>query len=334
MGVILMPFALIFRFISKIRVWSYNAKILKSFSLNKPVISVGNITAGGTGKTPFVHFLITQLEEKNLRVGLLTRGYGRSSTEILSVQGDSKSKDVGDEPLWLKIKHPKLQAVVGGDRVAAAGKLSDVDVIILDDGMQHLKIKRDLEITLIDVTAKDSDYWPLPAGRGREDFSALGRSDMVILTKTNLASPERVDEIADKVFKFGVMEVMESETTIESIVNLKTGESAAISGKKCFLVSGIAKPEGFETLVKEAGAEVVFHEKKGDHARINEKEITEFMKMAATRKADMILTTEKDAVKWKEITRETPIPVYILITRMTFNTEIPHFYDLASYNFH
>ncbi len=346
MKFLLAPFAFIFGVIARLRITLYDRGYLKSMKLAKPVISVGNITVGGTGKTPFVDILLTQLESENKKVGVLTRGYGRKSSAILKVEIDSDPHMVGDEPLWQKRRHPHVDIVVGADRVAASKLLSDVDVIILEDGMQHLKIQRDLEITLVDSTQADSDYKYLPQGRARENWNALNRSDVVAITKVNFTTEERADLLLDRVIEFGVWEILESQTVFECLWNLTDGSAVSeiLRGKKVLLCSGIARPENFENLVKIEGAFVIDHIKLEDHAHFGDdaKQVNKFLEnlqaKAKLKKADMILVTEKDGVKLGLgiAYAESPdlgIPIYVVSTKMTFSQELPSFYELATYNF-
>jgi tetraacyldisaccharide 4'-kinase len=333
MTILLLPFTWLFALITNVRRYFYESGLFKSNKLSKLVISVGNLTVGGTGKTPFVDVLLTQFESKNLKVGVLSRGYGRSSSEILEVKLDSKTSDVGDEPLWLKKRHPQSQIIVGANRVKASEKLSEVNVIILEDGFQHFQIERDFDIVLVDTTLSKKRQALLPAGRSRESWKSISRADSVILTKTNFTLEDRVDELADMVFNEGVLDVLESQTVFKNCMHLMTGEPMVISDKKVFLCSAIATPENFEKTVKSTGAQILKHSALKDHAGIGAKEISNILNEAKKVKADLILITEKDAVKWKEASPASlDLPIGVVSTEMIFSPPLPEYYDLAIHN--
>jgi len=333
MKIFLAPFGLVYSFFVSIRNSFYARGIFKTKKLSKPVISVGNLTVGGTGKTPFVDILLTELESKNLKACVLTRGYGRKSSNAVLITENTKIKDGGDEPVWLFQNHPSTKIVVDSDRVAGSKMAGDVDVFILDDGMQHLEVHRDFEVTLIDVTRPLEDYHPLPWGLARENWSALRRSDIVILTRVNLATDEQVDSVVDQVLKQGVMDVIESSIHIEDCLSLETGEPIETTHKKVALVSAIGNPDSFEALVKTLDVQIVDHEKQVDHAAFINKKIQSLVARAKVRGADLILITEKDAVKWKEAgTTAYEIPVAYVVTKLSFNPELPSIYDLATHS--
>jgi len=147
---------------------AYRRGWLHAVSVGVPVIVVGNITAGGSGKTPLVIWLVNWLRSQGYRPGVVSRGYGGTARGCVEVQADSPPAQVGDEPVLIRLK-TDAPVVVGRDRVAAARMLlechSDVDVIVSDDGLQHYRLRRDIELAVIDATTGLGNGWPLPAGR-------------------------------------------------------------------------------------------------------------------------------------------------------------------------
>lgn len=330
---LLMPLSWIFGWLVAIREFLYAKKIFKQAKLDCPVISVGNLTVGGTGKTPFVDVLIKNLRDKGVTVGVLSRGYGRKSTDIVEVTVAMDPAICGDEPLWLKQNNPDTQIIVGANRVEAAKLLVNPQVIVLDDGMQHLQVHRDLEITLIDTSKPASHYRLLPWGRAREPLSALRRSDFAILTKINLGNSQFLEEIVDRVFDEGVLDVLESQTVFDTCYDLKSRRVIDIQGKKTFLMSGIANPASFEETVKSQKVQIVRHHRLPDHAEINETLAKQIMDEA--KGCDLILMTEKDAIKWSRLENlPTALAVGVVRTQMIFNPELPSFYDLVSHSNH
>lgn len=337
----LFPIGLFYKWAHGIRRGLYRFGILRAATLSKPVISVGNVSVGGTGKTPFVDEILTQLESRGLKVCVLTRGYGRGSRETIIVEGGNPpdSTEIGDEPRWLAERHPLVKIAVGSDRLAAAKIAGDADVYILDDGLQHLKLHRDLEITLVDATRPPEHYRPFPWGYGRDDFSILRRSDLVVLTRSNQASVENLDCIADRIFGNGASDVIESNIEVRSIYDVAGGPEKKkpadfLTGKKILLVSAVGNPESFETLVQELKCEVAGHDKKRDHFSYTAADVAAIEKQAVRLQASVIVTTEKDCVKLKSLVKENKIPWVAIAVKMTFDPELPDVYDLVSHSSH
>jgi 3-deoxy-D-manno-octulosonic-acid transferase/tetraacyldisaccharide-1-P 4'-kinase len=194
--VILLPLTLLYLIGYRFWILLYQLKILKKSSLNTFVISVGNITTGGTGKTPFVQFLASQLQQKGKKVAILTRGYRRNSSNHLTIQPfndltDISPDEVGDEPFLLSKNTNGIPVVVGKNRVNSGLKAKQefgTDIFILDDGFQYQRLNRDLNIVLIDNTDPFGNGHLLPGGRLREPISSLKRADLFILTRTDIVS--------------------------------------------------------------------------------------------------------------------------------------------------
>lgn len=304
--------------------------------LPRPVISIGNITVGGTGKTAVVDHLLYDFESKGLKVCVLTRGYGRTSKEDILISSEHTASQVGDEPLWLFQRHPNTKILVSSNRAEAALKIKDVDLFLMDDGFQHYELKKDFEVVLLDATRPDWHYELLPQGFARVPWKHLQRADLVVITRSNQVDDARVDEIVDRVYKTGVMDVSLSFIDFSQCMDLLGQSEFSITGKKCFLVSGIANPGSFEALTKQSGANVVRHVKEMDHAQYNSSKIAQYFEQAKKLQADLILITEKDAVKWREILKDTlsfPIPVGVSLTQLTFDPGLEGLVDAATHNF-
>ena len=179
-----------------IRNFFYKTKILSTKSLNCKVISIGNITVGGAGKTPTVEYLSNLLQSKGHNVGIISRGYKRKSKSTLVVtDGKNKPKSwehVGDEPFLLAHKLENIPIVVGTSRYKAGCMMIEKfhpDVILIDDGFQHLSLHRDLDIVLVNSKDKRSDHKLIPSGKLREPISNLTKADLIIITKSNIHTP-------------------------------------------------------------------------------------------------------------------------------------------------
>jgi tetraacyldisaccharide 4'-kinase len=196
---LLSPLAALFAAASWLRRLAYRRGWLTAISVGVPVIIVGNITAGGSGKTPLVIWLVNWLREQGYRPGVVSRGYGGTARGCVGVQPDSDPAEVGDEPLLIRVK-TGAPVVVGRDRVAAARTLlarhPGVDVIVSDDGLQHYRLQRDIELAVIDASSGLGNGWPLPAGPLREPRSRLGSVDAVIQVVRGAAQPRTYPPVA------------------------------------------------------------------------------------------------------------------------------------------
>lgn len=189
--VLLLPFALLFSVLSGLRRLAYRRGWLKTIAVGVPVVIVGNITAGGSGKTPLVIWLVNWLREQGYRPGVVSRGYGGTARTCVDVQPDSSAAEVGDEPVLIRTL-TDAPVVVGRDRVAAAQRLiaqHQVNIIVADDGLQHYRLHRDIELAVIDAVAGLGNAWPLPAGPLREPPARLKQVDAVIQVIRGAAQP-------------------------------------------------------------------------------------------------------------------------------------------------
>jgi tetraacyldisaccharide 4'-kinase len=229
---------------------------------------------------------------------------------------------------------------VGKNRIESAKHIGNCSVVILEDGFQHLAIKRDLNIALVDATQDPLDYFTIPLGRARECFSAITRAQVIILTNINLASGYNLQWAARNIRKYKTSHSILLEAKIEYAGVGKLGgghlEGQEIRGKKVLLVSGIARPKNFECLVLESGAKIMGHLKMADHDNsIHEDHgFKERIKLALEMQgAEWVLITEKDAVKWAKNLCEIEFPVYVFLTEMILldkKTKMKKsFYDLA-----
>ena len=186
---LLLPLAWIYDGVTSVRNFMYNHRILKTKSYDLPVICVGNLTVGGTGKTPHTEYLVRLLQREGYKVAVLSRGYKRKTRGYVLATTASTAADIGDEPYQVKIKFPSLTVAVDADRCEGVERLMkdettrDVDVILLDDAFQHRRIQAGMNIVLVDSNRPiDKDYL-LPAGRLRENTGGLKRADIILVTK-------------------------------------------------------------------------------------------------------------------------------------------------------
>ncbi|MFZ4593829.1 MAG: tetraacyldisaccharide 4'-kinase [Verrucomicrobiaceae bacterium] len=323
----------VFAALVSFRLWLYQRRYIHDHHLGVPVISIGNLTVGGTGKTPVVELFARTLRDKGRSVAILSRGYKskrqkktplwkkaaamfhlieKPKRPLPRVVSDTKQvllQDAyvaGDEPLMLARNLPGVPVVVDRDRVNAgryAIQNFHADALLLDDGMQYLRLKHRLDIVLVDRTAPFGvNGHMLPRGTMREPPSHLKRASYIFITKSDETSNEHL--IAHLRRFNRVAEIVECRHRPVYFKDLHTGEElpvTAVNGKYVGALSGIAVPESFENGLRKLGAEVEATLRFADHHRFEEREIKPFIDRCIRRDLEFIVTTEKDIVRFPEI---------------------------------
>ena len=298
----------IYYFVTSLRNWLYDKEILKINRLDDTfIICIGNITVGGTGKTPAVQYFAKKLSEEGRKVAVISRGYrGKRKVEPLIVS-DGKNilvspKESGDEP-YSHALNLKVPVIVGKDRYKAcklAKEVFDVDTIILDDGFQHRKLYRDWNVVLIDATNPFGWEALLPKGTLRESFHpAAKRASEFIVTKADLISEKEVEKI--KRFLKGKYKkpVSIAKHGISSLCDIDGNAKPLfwVKGKRVLLFSGLANPLNFEKTVISLDPSYIERIDFLDHHTFKDKDIDLIKKRAEDMNANYIITTEKDIVK-------------------------------------
>lgn len=285
---LLLPFSLLFGFIAGLRRTLYAHGLLPSRHPGVPTIVVGNITAGGSGKTPFVIWLAGWLRTQGYRPGVVSRGYGRKCSDTLVVERHSRAADVGDEPLL--IRQSGVPVAVASRRLAACAALRhaypEIDVLIADDGLQHYAMQRDLELVLADARAQFGNGWLLPAGPLREPVSRLVRADALILSRRD-AAEERLPSSLVPVFA-----VQHIAGLFRNLLDPEREVGAAhFSDREVDAVAGIARPQAFFDSLEQTGLRI---RKRAfpDHHHFVSGDLDS---------AACVVMTAKDAVKCREL---------------------------------
>lgn len=280
---VLLPASLLFALIAAVRRLFYRTGILKSHKLPVPVIVVGNITVGGSGKTPLALWLVQQLLDAGWHPGIVSRGYGGSAAAPRAVSPLDTATEVGDEPL-LMAQRELCPVWIGRDRPAAARALLNAhpgcDVIVSDDGLQHYRLARDVEIAVVDGQRRFGNGFLLPAGPLREPVSRLKTVDAVVINGGTDAAP--LGRAC-----FGMR--LHGETFHNLLNPGITAPAAAFRAMRLHALAGIGHPERFFRYLESQGLTIVRHPLP-DHHRYSPADI-------AIADADAILMTEKDAVK-------------------------------------
>lgn len=288
-----------------VRLWlyMYHIGIRQGKSVDSRVISIGNITVGGTGKTPMIDWFLDFCDKEDINVAILSRGYKakrRSELQILNFESANlgNSDNYGDEPWLLYKNHPRDSFYISSNRLQAARIAAEKsDLLFLDDGMQHLKLNRDLNIVVIDATVGIGNGKFLPLGPLREPLSSLSRADIIIYSKSNLASTHVKREfqpfLPDKTLQFESdylpVKLLSSNGAIFKVGTLQE--------KRCLLFSGIGNPGSFTQAVKQIGGKVVTHLVLPDHQMYDKSAIKKITQFIDKHCYDFIVCTEKDWVK-------------------------------------
>ena len=310
--IILYPLSWLYGFVMSLRNGAYDLKILKSTEFDVPVISIGNITVGGTGKTPHVEYLVDLLNAK-YEVATLSRGYKRRSKGFHYVETNSTAVNVGDEPLQIKNKYPQITVSVCEKRVEGVEKLMDVsnekkpDVVLLDDAFQHRRISPGVNILLIDYNRQIKEDQLLPLGRLRESVHQMRRANIIIITKC----PDEVTPIMRRILgnNVGLLPYQKLYFTKLKYANLmpvfgaKELDSKYYEEKKytILLVSGIASPKLMHKYLKQFSNKIELLTFPDHHNYTPQDIQTISNKFSALNVENkIIITTEKDSMRFKD----------------------------------
>ncbi|HMO51697.1 MAG TPA: tetraacyldisaccharide 4'-kinase [Kiritimatiellia bacterium] len=334
--IFLYALSLIFAVLVQTRLWLYRRGLWRPHTLGCQVISIGNLTVGGTGKTPIVEIFARTLQKSGRKVAILSRGYKkdelpwvervvnkltfRESKTPPRVVSDGErllldSSLAGDEPYMLASNLKDVVVVVDKDRVKAgrwAINKFGCDTLILDDGFQYLTLKHRLDIVLVDRTNPFGNWRMLPRGILREPVRNIKRAGFIFITKSN---GDGAGDIRKTLRQYNTeAEIVECRHCARYLKNVYSDDLKPLEflhDLKIAAISGIAQPKGFEDELIRLGAKVMYHKRYADHHRYTQQEVLDCINKGIQRGADVVVTTEKDAVRFPWIERRD-IPVYYL----------------------
>jgi len=326
----------LYRLIIQTRLWCYTHGILRHHTLGCQVISVGNLTVGGTGKTPVVEIFARELERAGRRVAILSRGYKKAKPPPLKRLSNlltfadtrepprvvSNGKELlldshmsGDEPYMLASNLPNVAVLVDRDRVKSgryAINRLNCDTLILDDGFQYLSLKPRVQIVLVDMTNPFGNENVLPRGILREPVKNIRRADFIFITKSDgiNASPV-IDQIRQHNQRAEIIECRHCPRYLKNVITGAQEPLGFLQGRRVAALSGIAAPDGFEKSLESFGATLLERFRFADHHRYRQQELIDIINAAAKAGADAIITTEKDAVRFPRLMR-CDVPILFL----------------------
>lgn len=313
----------------------YERGVFKAVSLGVPVISVGNITVGGTGKTPLVALIAERLFEKGEKVAVLTRGYGRENPKkrVLVSDGErilASAKQAGDEPFELARKLlGKASVIADADRAAAgvwAKEKFGITAFVLDDAFQHRRVRRDADIVLIDATNPFGSGATLPFGILREPLKNLNRADAIIITRANLAGD--TSNLKSDIRRHNAhCPIYVSENRISKLTELKdfqagraTDDRRQPSKNKAFAFCALGNPSNFYEQLRQEKFDLTATRDYPDHHFYTARDAAQLNEQARRAGAVSLLTTAKDAVKLADFDFE--VPCFVVETEMIFDEEL------------
>ena len=329
----LAPFGVLYGAATRMRRGLYHAGVFRIHQIDEPVISVGNITTGGTGKTPLVEWIARAVASEGKRVCILTRGYGRKAPHNQVIVSDGESiladeKAAGDEPLLLAEKLLGMAAVISdANRVSAAAWARDnlaTDVFILDDGFQYLSLARELNILCIDATNPWGGDRLLPGGRLREPLAQIKRADCVVITRADQAAG--IELLESRIAQLtGSRPILRSSVNTIGLRPLHRNKTEANADRQTSprgpfaAFCGIGNPQSFLTQLSRAGHTLSYSRAFPDHHRYKQQDVDEVIDEASRRGAGALVTTAKDAVKLRSL--QFDIPCFVVEIEIRIDNE-------------
>jgi tetraacyldisaccharide 4'-kinase len=335
----------------KLRRFLYEVRLFRDSTLGVQVIAIGNLTVGGTGKTPVVEKFARELQNQGRTVAILSRGYRskppplskrlldrllfRSDTTPPRVVSDGKSllldsETAGDEPYMLASNLKDVVVLVDKDRVKAgryAIEKFSCDTLLLDDGFQYWKLAgRRRDIVLIDRQAPFGNEYLLPRGTLREPPSHVARASTIFITKSDGDTARLRARIARHNPNAGIIECIHHPLYLEDVFTGERRDLDLLKGEKVAAFSGIAQPESFENSLIKLGAELVYSKRFADHHRFTQQEVLNAVNRGKKRLATAIITTQKDAVRFPRIDRRD-LPIYFMRVEIKILSGAKDFHD-------
>ncbi len=322
-NVLMIPFAFLNGIIILILDFLRKHGLLKIIEPPLPLISVGNLTYGGTNKTPFVEMLARYMSSKNLNPGIVTRGYtGKSNNVTLIRNGIGQRNLTGDEPLLLSKRLGNIPIAIAKKRIEGviALKNSGIDIVIADDAFQHRVLSRDVDIVLIDSECPFGSGNLIPNGILREKINALSRASILVLTKANHISKKELLDLKKLTQKYiSPDRIFTSSLEIESWIKFNDSEiqkninDLKLQGVKIFAFSAIGNPESFKKSLQKSGFIISGQKNFKDHHRYSDSDLRELLELAKKNNSDVISCTEKDLYNmpdnWQKFFHEIPLLV-------------------------
>jgi tetraacyldisaccharide 4'-kinase len=319
---ILWPFALLFGAAVRLRAWCYRTGICRQQRLNGVVISVGNLTVGGTGKTPMTIWIARKLASEGKRVGVLTRGYRGHRLEEAGQRAPKGSAITSDEAIVMqKQLGEQVRIGIGADRFTQGTRLEreGVEWLVLDDGFQHLQLARNLDVVLIDATNPFGEGHLLPAGRLREPLSSLARADIVVITRS-----EHAPAVESRIQRHTPAPIYYAQAELDGVFRLEPGillpETVEKLPQRAFAFCGVGNPPAFFADLRRWGTEIMGRAAFADHHAYTRADMQRLERLAKEAGAEALVCTLKDFANFGA-ERFCELPVYFVRTDLRIERE-------------
>ncbi|MEK7729014.1 MAG: tetraacyldisaccharide 4'-kinase [candidate division KSB1 bacterium] len=323
----MLPLSWLYQIVIGCRNFCYDKNILAATRAPAKVVSIGNLSVGGSGKTPTTAYLANALTEQGVKVAIVARGYGRKGrSECIVSDGQTVLAEIheaGDEPLLLARQCPRVAVVVAESKTRAAQIAAErfqPQIILVDDGFQHRRLHRDLDLLLISARMLLQKPWLLPAGPLREPLHNIRRADKILLTEIQSLNLEQRQTIFDLLRRHTTASILPVAFVADGIRPLFEGKALATFRPQhttALLVSGIALPERFRKTAEANNVIVREHLIYRDHHAYTERDVETLLRKFQNAQADYLLTTAKDAVKLRRHVRLQVVPIYVLELRFS-----------------
>lgn len=331
---LLAPLSQLYKTAAVFKNYLYDHRLVRMTELDAPVISIGNLTVGGTGKTPMTDFCLRQLERPGEKIAVVSRNYRSQIADIGEVDPGRADAAAyfGDEPVLLARRHPRVRFFVGPSKLKTAEYAMShfkPDLLVVDDGFQHRPLHRDLDIVVFDATEDIEQYQCLPQGRAREPWAALARASVLVITKVNLATAENVSRLKTKLLTLGkpLFEMSYEVLYLQYLQSATTKKLPLmeIPNEKVFLISGIAKPSSFEKSLKSLN--IAVHHRFRDHHPYTDMDVQEILAEWEKAGKPRLVTTEKDFVKLQSLW-PADVPLWMAPLEVKLLSQQDLFYEI------
>lgn len=336
----LKPLSFLYEKVAGLKNYLYDHDYFRPVELAVPVLSLGNLTMGGTGKTPVTDLCLKYYQRRRVKVAVVSRNYRALTKENAQVHLDHEKAAAyyGDEPVLLAQRNPRVNFFVGPRKFQTAQfALEKVDpqLVVVDDGFQHRQLHRDVDIVILDATERMENYACVPEGRARESWDSLSRATAFVVTKVNLAKPEAVEVLYDKLSAFGKAIIPMTYELISLRGLHAEGERPLkeCAGQKVLLVSAIAQPESFEKSLEKFTLEKTGHVVFKDHHPYTITDVNTILEKWRQAGNPDIVTTEKDFVKLRALWPNN-VPLWYAPLEVRIQSQEDLFYEILDQVLH
>lgn len=334
------PLSHLYRKIVGFKNYLYDQDYFQSVELPVPVLSLGNLTMGGTGKTPLTDFCLKYFQRRKIKTAVVSRNYKAIVSDAAEVDLNHANAAAyfGDEPVLLAERNPGVHFFVGPLKYETASLAMEKvhpDLVVVDDGFQHRKLHRDVDLVILDATEPLDNYACIPEGRAREPWESLDRATAFVVTKVNLAPPRQVEELYMRlrVFRKLIVPMSYELLRVRSLHKVPEASLQDWQGRKVMLVSGIAQPAAFEKNLEKFSLTVETHLIYRDHHPYSAEDVAKMARTWAEKGKPEILTTEKDFVKLKALWPKD-LPLWYSPLEVQIQAEEDGFYEILDQVLH